>query len=139
MRRFFAILFVIFILLAGMHLTVATHFCSGEIAATRVSFAGKAASCGMESDYDNNQTNQTSISSHCCDNEIALYSVDKNYTPSDFQVRQSRQSVPLEYNIPETITSQFNNITSLLHPNASPPCHFSANAVSMADICVFRI
>jgi len=50
MRKLSSISLAILILLAGMHITIATHFCGGEIAATKVSLAGIAASCGMESD-----------------------------------------------------------------------------------------
>jgi hypothetical protein len=37
------------ILLTGMNLTISSHFCGGVLAATKVSFTGKLASCGMES------------------------------------------------------------------------------------------
>jgi hypothetical protein len=139
MRKLFSILFALILLLAGMHFTVATHFCGGEIAAKRVSFAGHLASCGMKSDGITSTTSQTNITAHCCDNEISTYTVDNNYTPAEFHGKEITQKILHEFNIPAAVSFEHKYHSSLNLTNASPPCDFSANAVSMADICVFRI
>jgi len=138
MKRIFSILFMLLILLSGMHMTVATHYCSGEISATKVSFGGKLATCGMEYDERSNSSSETSISLNCCTNEISVYTVDSNFAPSEFQFNQVTQ-VPQEYTIPDGFYFHFNNFLSVNITNASPLTDFLSNSVSMADICVFRI
>ena len=39
MKKLFSILFAAMILLSGMHLSLATHLCGGEISAVKLSFA----------------------------------------------------------------------------------------------------
>jgi len=122
-----------------MHITIATHFCGGEIAATKVSLAGIAASCGMESDKNTGASSEASLASNCCTNEFAVYSVNSDYAPAEFQVRQLTQNLLHECYIPEAFAFQFNNLTSITRTDVSPPDNFFASAVSMAGICVFRI
>jgi hypothetical protein len=85
MKKLLAISFAFFIVLSGMHLSIATHFCGGEVADVKWSFFGKKATCGME------KTQQTCLAHHkiksnCCHNIIAFYSVDNNYSPSSIQI-----------------------------------------------------
>jgi hypothetical protein len=122
-----------------MHMTVATHCCNGEMSATKVSFGGKLATCGMESDEKSYSSSETNISLDCCKNEISVYSVDSDFAPSEFQFNEIVQVIPQEYVIPDGFFCHFNDFLSLNITNASPPTDFLSNAVSMADISVFRI
>jgi len=139
MKKYFTILLAILILFSGMHFTIATHFCGGEIAATKVSLTGKEASCGMAHDEKSKSYSETSFSSNCCENEISVYSVDNNYAPSAFHFKEITQNILHEFYIPEGFSfhSTFPSLSK--YTNVSPPDCFLANAVSMADICVFRI
>ena len=139
MKKFFTIPLALLILLSGMHFTIATHFCGGEIAATKVSLSGREASCGMISDHRSNNSTETQISSKCCDNEFAVYKTDSDYSPSAFHFKEITQNILHEFQIPEVFS--FHSTLSLLtnRANVSPPDCYLANAVSMADICVFRI
>ncbi len=139
MKKFFAIPVALLILLSGMHLTIATHFCGGEIAATKVSITGKKASCGMISDDNSKTSAETILASNCCDNKVSVYSVDNNYAPSAFQFKEIAHPVFQEFFIPEgfSFRSSYPILTTIT--NVSPPDNLMANAVSMADICVFRI
>jgi len=139
MKKFLAISIAFLILLAGMHFTVATHLCGGKIAATRVSVMGKIASCGMVHDKNSKTSPKSSLSSNCCKNEISVYSVDNNYTPSNFHFKGITQNIHLEFCLVKGF-SYYSNFPSLTkYTNVSPPDNFLASAVSMADICVFRI
>ena len=139
MKKYFAIPIACLILLSGMHFTVATHFCSGEIAATRISVTGKMASCGMESNGKTESSSETRITVHCCDNELTVYSVDNDYSPSVFHFNNLKHNMPQEFSVaPET--SSYSKYASLTNfTNVSPPGNYLASAVCMADICVFRI
>jgi hypothetical protein len=139
MMKFLAIPLALLILLSGMHFTVATHYCGGKLAATRLSFSGKEASCGMISDHRSDNSNETRVSSKCCDNEIAVYKIGSDYSPSSFHFKEFTQNIIQEFQVPEGF-SFHSNISLLTRPaNVSPPNYFLANAVSMAGICVFRI
>jgi len=139
MRKFFTIPLAILILLSGMHFTIASHYCDGKIAATLVSLSGKEASCGMISDNRSDNSGETQISKHCCDDELAVYKTDSDYSPSAHHFKEITQNILQEFLVPEGFS--FHSTVSLLtYPtNVSPPDYFRANAVSMANICVFRI
>jgi hypothetical protein len=139
MKKFFTIPLALLILVSGMHFTIASHFCGGEIAGTKVSVSGKLATCGMAHDVKSNASQQTILSTNCCENEISIYSVDSNYAPSAFHFKEITQNILYEFYTPEGFSLQL-NFPSLINPaNVSPPDYYLANAVSMADICVFRI
>ena len=57
---------IILTLTAMLQLTVATHYCGGEIAGSKVSFSGKVASCGMEDDKNSQPSTDTYLTTHCC-------------------------------------------------------------------------
>jgi hypothetical protein len=72
-------------------------------------------------------------------NEITVYSVDNNDAPAAFHYKEITQNILYEFSTPEGFSLQ-SNFPSLINPtNVSPPDYYLANAVSIADICVFRI
>ncbi len=137
MKKFFTIPLALLILLSGMHFTFATHYCGGKIAATKVSLSGEEATCGMIHGSDN--SSETRISRHCCDDELVVYKIDSDYSPSSFQFKEITLPILLEFHIPVkfSLHSDLSSVTNTLF--GSPPDYNPANAVSMADICVFRI
>ncbi len=137
MKKLFSILFVFLILLSGMHLSIATHICGGEIAAVKWSFSGEKATCGME----NTKTYPVNhgITSNCCHNNIAVYSIDNNYNPTSFQIKESEKNVLLVYYIPVTISFSTSVSANSLHNNSIPPNIALTSDVNLSDICVFRI
>jgi hypothetical protein len=139
MKKFFTIPLALLILLSGMHFTIATHYCGGKIAATKVSLSGKEASCGMISDQRSDNSTETQVSSKCCDNEFAVYKIDSDYSSSSFHFKDITQNILQEFLVPEGFSfhSTLSQLTN--HANVSPPDCYLANTVSIADICVFRI
>ncbi len=138
MKKAVSILFAALILISGMHLSIATHICGGEVAAVKWSFSSKKADCGMETSKSGCPAHN-GIASNCCHNQIAYFTVDNNYKPSTFQVKDVVKKVSQVFAVPVNVFS-----TSLIYPvssyaNVSPPDKSIANAVSLADICVFRI
>jgi hypothetical protein len=139
MKKFFTIPLALLILLSGMHFTIATHYCEGKIAATKVSLSGKEATCGMISGHRSDNSGETQVSKQCCDNEFAVYKIDSDYSPSAFHFKDSSQNILHEFSIPEGFSfhTPFSSLIKLT--NGSPPDCYLANAVSMAGICIFRI
>lgn len=136
MKRLFAILFAMLIILSGMHLTLAVHLCGGEISDTKLSIARENASCGMCGEETNNNTLEAE---GCCDEEIYPYAVDTNYSPSFSKVNETAQQLLPVFLIPAFIGLISDNSNSYVNTNARPPGEFLASAVSLPGICVFLI
>jgi len=139
MKKLITIPLALLILISGMHFTVATHYCGGKIAATKISFSGKVASCGMIHDMNSGAATETSLASKCCENEISVYTIDNNYSPSAFNMKEITQNILQVLYIPQGFSFYSNYPSFTNSTNESPPDCYLANAVSMADICVFRI
>ena len=139
MKKGFSILFAAVILLSGMHLSLATHTCSGELAAVKWSFADEKASCGMAVDKPVNATANTITAESCCKDEMSFFAVDSNYNPSSLQVNEPVKQLLQVFYIPATLGIQLNHTNSGLNAHVQPPGNYIARAVNLPDICVFRI
>jgi hypothetical protein len=138
MKKILPILFATLILLSGMHLSLAAHLCGGEVSAVKLSFTHEKASCGMCA--SETTTAEKSISNEsCCKDEMAFYAVDNDYSPSTLQVNHSANELLQVFDIPKTIGIQFLYTNSSINANVQQPGNYIASAVSLPDICVFRI
>jgi hypothetical protein len=138
MKKLLSISLASMIFFSGMHISIASHFCGGNLAAVKWSLSGEMATCGMETG-DNSSSEQENITSACCLNQLSFYSVDNNYNISSTQLPEpSCKVIPLIYAPFDLFlcssTKTFSNFT-----NVFPPGLFSPSAVNLPDICVFRI
>lgn len=137
MKSFMAILFSLSVLLTGLNITVAEHFCKGTIAATKVSVTGEIASCGME-----NKTHERSadkeLASKCCHDRISIFSLDNDYTPLSKQVKDFFGKI-INVHL-TTFISLFNiiNLSADSATNVIPPGIIPA-IVNLSGICVLRL
>jgi hypothetical protein len=138
MKKLFSILFAALILLSGMHLTLATHLCGGEVSQVKLSFTHQKASCGMCKE-EATSTDKSVSNESCCKDEMSFYAVDNNYSPSTLQINHTANQLLQVFDIPRTIGIQFNHTNSVTLANVQPPGNYIASAVSLPDICVFRI
>ena len=138
MKKILSILFAFLILLSGMHLSVATHICGGEVAEVKWTFTGEKASCGME---HKNQTCpvRNGIKSNCCRNEVSVYSVDSNYSPSVFHICKISNNISQVFTVPVSLGTQSLLASHLLCSSNEPPGKLLTSAVLLSNICVFRI
>ncbi len=127
------------ILLSGMHLSLATHLCGGEISQVKFSFTHENATCGMcEKEQVPSET--TTISTEgCCKDQMSFYAVDTNYNPSSTQINEPVNHLLQVFDIPKVIGILFNHTNSTSNTFVQPPGNYIASAVSLPDICVFRI
>ena len=140
MKRILSILFASLILVSGMHLSFATHFCERKFAASKISFSEQKADCGMEtgtSECPSHSKNQ--VTSNCCKNLVTVYSFDKNYNPSTFEFKQFTLNIFQVFLVPITIGNLIASSSLSTNSNITPPSVLQASAVSLASICVFRI
>ncbi|MEI6755133.1 MAG: hypothetical protein WCK78_18475 [Paludibacter sp.] len=139
MKKLFSIFFAALILLSGMHLSLATHYCGGEVSAVKVSFTHEKAACGMCEAEQTSPTGKTISNESCCKDEMSFYAVDNNYSPSTLQINHTANLLLQVFDIPRTIGIQFLHTNSATNANVQPPGNYIASAVSLPDICVFRI
>lgn len=122
-----------------MHLSLATHFCGGEVSEVKLSFTNEKAGCGMCTDEASNTTEISFEAESCCKDEVSFYTIDSNYSPSTIQFNVPVKQLMQVFDITKTIGIQFLQTNSTTNTNVQPPGKFIASAVSLPDICVFRI
>ncbi len=140
MRKIISILFASLILVSGLHISIARHFCGGEGEAfKKISLTGELASCGMEDDHDQSTLPGIRIKAHCCDDEVSVLAVDNNYAPSFSEFRIFSQPVSQAYLLPVNSCVPTALVFNRFGTNVFPPGNSMASSVNLADICVFRI
>ncbi len=140
MKNILSISFALLILLSGMNLSFSTHFCHHKLSASKISFSGKVASCGMETDLaDSYQANGFHFDSDCCSTNISRLIVDHNYSPSFFNFKYFGHQLLQVLAVPESLTNYSYTILNSLHTTVLPPGILKAGNVSLPNICVFRI
>lgn len=126
---------------AMLNFSVARHYCRGELVASRISLSGILATCGMETGNEECPYGQSGdlIESHCCDDVIASYSIDNNYTPATKAYTGPSQA---KIHVPVTLVESTVTLSVILHQNwsdISPPRQLMISAVDLPYIGVFRI
>lgn len=126
-------------LLSGAHLTVAKHFCGGRIAAERISLSGKLASCGMEGTEDTCPVSGNRVNTQCCDDQISTFGMINIFTAPVTVQSENTENIPYLYCLP--VIESYNSINgvNISYTDTGPPGRFSASAVNLSDICIFRI
>jgi hypothetical protein len=138
-KKILSISTIVLTLAAILNISVATHYCGGMIASSKVSLSGELSSCGMEND-DIVQPAISGLifSSHCCENIVKRYNVTGTYFPSFSSFPESFQQHIQTFEVPELsfryAFAPLKNLTS-----ESPPVILYNSHVDLSDICIFRI
>lgn len=138
MKKIFSPVLSFLLMLAVIHLSVATHYCQGTLAGSKISVAGDLASCGMESGKQD-LTPGLHYSSHCCDNTLKEFGITSSFMPSYKSNHTDNQiSVPFLFLEAEStdLSSVFKD-TSLIIKH--PPGDLMSTFVDLSAICVYRI
>ncbi len=138
MKKIFSIVFAAIILISGMHFSIATHLCGGEISQIKLSFTHEKAGCGMCGAEEAVPTNGFN-DRDCCRDEMSFLVVDNNYNPSTLEVNKPVYHILQVFEVPKTVGIPTTYTNSALNTNVQPPGNYIASAVSLPDICVFRI
>jgi hypothetical protein len=139
MKRGVSISLVFLMITAMFHISVATHYCGGKIAASKVSLTGKLANCGMEGPEKELPLPGITFSKHCCDDVVTFCGIDNNYIPSfSFMPEFFQYNFQLIALI-RGLSVNSNEDLIPLYTNASPPAALMSTNVDLTDICVFRI
>lgn len=123
-----------------MHITIATRHCGGSNATfEKVSINGELASCGTEGCNDQCPLPGKHFTTHCCDDKVSVLAVDNNYSPSFSRFKAFSQHIFQVFDIPARLQIYSLSTLNLISTSVSPPRNFIVNAVSLPDICLFRI
>lgn len=124
-----------------LQVSVAKHYCGGELAASKISFTGGLATCGMEGTVESCPAHSQGnyLKSPCCDDVVTYYSIDNSYTQSQTVTTESYRVTRQMMNFPVTSSLKFYNSRSHFFTGASPTSFLALTAVDLAEICVFRI
>jgi hypothetical protein len=129
---------IVLMLTAILHVSVATHYCGGMIASSKISLSGKLATCGMENKDIQTPVSGLIITSHCCENVVKRFGVTANYFPSFTSIPESFQQHLQTFEAPGLLFR--NTFASLKNPTSeSPPVIQNSSHVDLSDICIFRI
>jgi hypothetical protein len=137
MKKVFSILFVAIILISGTHLTLALHFCSGEMAASRFSITGEKATCGMEIPGQTCPMHR-GYNTNCCHDKLLTFCVD-NFQVNDNQNIELTKSFSNGFPSHLLKSSINTGLISYNIPSVFPPGEFLPNDVDLAFIKVFRV
>jgi|WetSurSiteA1Bulk_404760.scaffolds.fasta_scaffold21940_2 hypothetical protein len=139
MKRLLSIPLLALILFSGININIASHYCGGQLAGTKVSLTGERATCGMEEPSETHPPNG-SITKHCCDNVILSVSMASNYVPSaNMYVPDKGPELSHFYIAPGSVSGDNGRHFSYLSPIIRPPGSFVPNDVEQQSICLFRI
>lgn len=138
MRNFFSISLSLLVLVSGMHLSFATHICGGKVAADKWSFTGEEATCGMETPEKTYPTG-SHIDPNCCHNYIANLTVDNNYNPSSFQIKEVTKNLIHVFFVPVSFSFHSQTTSNSFYTDVGPHHILQTSAVSLVEICVFRV
>lgn len=139
MKKLLSITFAFLILFSGLHITVASHYCGGEMSVAKVSVSGELATCGMEDGLTPCSAPVKIGATSCCKDKVAALLVDSNYAPSYTLSAKVKPLLIKDYGFQASLGSHFKQSVSLTYSSNSPPGHYLVSAVSLPTICVFRI
>ena len=139
MKKGVSILLVLLLLATMIHLSVATHYCGGIIAAVKFSFSGEPATCGMEFQGNEQPHTGTIMTTHCCDDVLTSASTDNIYTPSYSVFPELLKNNMQAFNLLNGLPVLPVGVSKSLNTNVRPPGQLLSSIVILSDICVFRI
>ncbi len=137
MKKLVSIVLSLFLLVSGLHLTLATHTCGGKVAAVKWSVDNESATCGMKP-VACETTKGNHLNSNCCHDEIQSFVVDTSYSPSTNQEVKAENSFTQIHFVPTSFGINIVSPIRFLITNFNPPQWISLTDVCLAKICVFR-
>lgn len=137
MKKVSSIFFALVVVVSMMHVSIAMHFCRGEIAQVKVSLSRELGSCGMENE-NNHKSLPAGLSNHCCDNKLSVFTIEDSYSYENYQPKDLRhnQIIPPFILLPESVSLfsfQLSDMSSF-----RPPGNDFIYSVYLPFICVFR-
>jgi hypothetical protein len=138
MKTIGAISLIVLLLFTGIKVSVATHYCCGNVAGTKISLSGEKASCGMESRIPLNFP-QDIIEKHCCDNVVTSYYFSNNYFPTFYNFDSPEFRAVSQFIVFYDVNLFAAPLILSSNNTGSPPGTMLPFDDILTSICVFRI
>lgn len=139
MKKAVSISLMLLMFAAMLQVSVATHYCSGQYAASKVSLSGNLANCGMESCDSELPLSGTNFTQNCCDDYVTFCEIDSNYSPSFTVVPDSYQNNFQLFCTPAESPVYSSTVIKTIYTNVYPPGVLLSTDVDLSDICILRI
>jgi len=137
MKKIVSALLALLLLISGMHLSVASHYCGGMLAQVKWSFNQELAGCGMEGEHDANQG--VVIEQPCCEDQISTYSTDGQYQIQSLELKSFTPQLLACFSAPLSLLSTTQQPADVVSVSVFPPGEISPHQVFQENICVFLI
>ncbi len=125
------------LLFSGMHFSLDSHYCGGNLVNIRLSFAGGSDSCGMEKTRHDCEVHY-GFDRKCCEDKVSLLGSDSEYLPEYTQVNYQPASKKITGNL---LTYSFPGKTNIgkHDQQVMPPGLNCIHVKSHTGLCVLRI
>ncbi|HET9571618.1 MAG TPA: hypothetical protein VFP20_09460 [Bacteroidales bacterium] len=137
MKKILTSMLAMLLLLSGMHLSVASHYCGGTLAKVEWSFNRELASCGMEGEHHALQG--ITIEQPCCQDELATYTTDGQYQIQSFELNKFSPQVIAQFAEPIGLHFKSQSPVDFRYTHVFPPGEVLSSQVLQENICVFII
>jgi len=138
MKKILTTTFALLFLLSGMHLSLASHYCGGALAATRWSFNEAKATCGMEKPGESGLAGIL-IHEACCQDAFTQCTVDNQYNFQTFSPKSLISQQIRHFAVPASPLFKSQTPVNQLYACVLPPGDVQPSHVYQEDICVFLI
>ncbi len=137
MKKIVSTFLALLLLISGMHVSVASHYCGGTLAQVKWSFNKELASCGMEGEHD--ALHGITIEQPCCQDELSTYTTDGNYQLQSLELKKCVPQVIACFTAPVSLLFKSQKPADYLYTRVFPPGIVLPNQVLLENICVFLI
>jgi hypothetical protein len=137
MKNILTILFAVILPVSGLQISLDRHYCGGSLADVRISFSGKPATCGMESEEQAFPSFQT-VESNCCEDQMTVLRIAGQYFPEQFKLKLPVRNITILYH-PETNLGTTNPGFTTLISHTIKSSDDLRQRLKPPDICIFRI
>jgi len=137
MKKILTPFLALLLLLSGMHLSVASHYCGGMLAQVKWSFDRELASCGMES--QKTPQKGISIDQNCCFDELSTYTTDGQYQFQSLELKAFSPQVISSFTAPLSMLFKSQDPADFHYTHVFPPGNVLPSQVLQENICVFLI
>ena len=137
MKKIVSAFLALLLLISGMHVSVASHYCGGTLAQVKWSFNRELASCGMEGEQ--NPQKGIVLEQPCCQDELSTYTTDAQYQVQSLELKKFTSSVISLFIVPQCHLFKTQQPADYHYTHVFPPGEKAPSQVFLEDICVFLI
>jgi len=137
MKKILPPFLALLLLVSGMHLSVASHYCGGTLAQVKWSFDRELATCGMKGEQ--NPQKGIVLEQPCCMDVLSTYTTDGQYQFQSLELKKSTPQVIASFTAPLSMLFKSQEPAYFNYTHVFPPGKVLPSQVLQENICVFLI